>query len=107
MTDLDPNVAVREENAPTSTALERRVELGDARDATYGHVHAGDMHFDQAPPTSERGPDSRVARARGVLRGYLDLRRTPYGLTPAVIFGLITFFQVFDSQAFSVAGPEL
>jgi branched-chain amino acid transport system ATP-binding protein len=44
---------------------------------------------------------------RRVLRSWLDLRNTPNGFAPALIISLIAFFQIFDSQAFRLAGPEI
>jgi branched-chain amino acid transport system ATP-binding protein len=39
-------------------------------------------------------------------RAFGQLRRTPYGLTPVLIFALIGFFQQIDNAAFSFATPE-
>jgi ABC-type branched-subunit amino acid transport system ATPase component/MFS family permease len=40
-------------------------------------------------------------------RNWRELRRTPYGLTPVAILASIGFFQAIESQAFSVAGPDI
>ena len=36
-----------------------------------------------------------------------ELRRTPYGMKPAVMFAILTFAGVFDGQVFLVAGPDI
>ena len=36
-----------------------------------------------------------------------ELKRTPYGMKPAVMFALITFFGIFDGQVFLVAAPDI
>ena len=40
-------------------------------------------------------------------RDFTALRRSPYGVKPLLVLGFIGFFQRFDSQAFSLAGPEI
>ena len=61
------------------------------------------------PEVSRRGnPVARgFRRFRADLRGLGLLRLTPYGMTPALIFGGVHFFQIFDNLAFRVAGPEI
>jgi ABC-type branched-subunit amino acid transport system ATPase component/predicted MFS family arabinose efflux permease len=44
---------------------------------------------------------------KAVLRSWLDLRNSPNGLAPALIISLIAFFQIFDTQAFILAGPDI
>jgi branched-chain amino acid transport system ATP-binding protein len=44
---------------------------------------------------------------RRVVRSWLELRDTPNGFGPALIISLIALFQVFDTQAFRLAGPEI
>ena len=41
------------------------------------------------------------------IRSLGELRHTPYGMGPAIVFGLIFFAQRFDTQVFYVAGPTL
>jgi branched-chain amino acid transport system ATP-binding protein len=48
-----------------------------------------------------------VRRFIADIRGMGQLRRTPYGLTPALIFAGLSFFQAVDSQAFNVAAPDI
>ena len=40
-------------------------------------------------------------------REWRTLRRTPYGMGPAVVFSLVTFFAVFGGQVFTLAGPDI
>ncbi|MHB8466928.1 MAG: MFS transporter, partial [Acidimicrobiales bacterium] len=40
------------------------------------------------------------------LSGWTSLRRTPYGLVPIVIIGLVALVQIFDYNAWQLAGPE-
>jgi branched-chain amino acid transport system ATP-binding protein len=57
----------------------------------------------EAPSTGRRS-------VRTVLKDAADfseLRRSPYGLAPLLILGGISFFQRFDTQAFSIAGPDI
>jgi branched-chain amino acid transport system ATP-binding protein len=50
----------------------------------------------------------------GGLRGFLraavsiiDLRKTPYGLRPAIVLAVVTLVQILDSQVFNIAGPDI
>jgi branched-chain amino acid transport system ATP-binding protein len=86
----------------TEDEMSQAVELGTARDALPGG------HSVLPPSTGAPDPGGRRRLSvRRTIRGYLDLRRTPYGLRPAIVFGAIAFFQVFDTRAFSVAGPDV
>jgi ABC-type branched-subunit amino acid transport system ATPase component/MFS family permease len=58
------------------------------------------------PATADAAPSEKRGIIAG-LRSYADLRHTPYGLTPAIVLGLIAFFQIFDSVAFTVAAPDI
>ena len=58
------------------------------------------------PEMADEGPRS----LRGVLREALDyssLRDTPYGLRPVLLLAAISFFQTFDSAAYSLAAPDI
>jgi MFS family permease len=49
-------------------------------------------------------------RARQLLKeaaNWGELRKSPYGMKPAVIFAAIFFFQSFDTRTFGAAGPEI
>jgi branched-chain amino acid transport system ATP-binding protein len=66
-----------------------------------------------APPSSN-GADAAPSSSRRGIRGLLreasrfgEVRRTPYGLAPAVILALLTMFQAFDSFTFRFATPEI
>jgi branched-chain amino acid transport system ATP-binding protein len=62
------------------------------------------------PVPGETLDEEEAFSLRSVLRAaasWGDLRRTPYGLAPALILGGTTFFQVFDSQGFVLAGPDI
>jgi branched-chain amino acid transport system ATP-binding protein len=61
------------------------------------------------PPTSRRGNMlvRFFRRFSADIRAFGQLRRTPYGLAPAIIFALVGFFQKLDSAAFSVAAPDI
>ncbi len=47
----------------------------------------------------------RIRGVRDVFRGWAELGKTPYGLTPAVVLALIYGVQAIDSAAFNFAGP--
>jgi len=36
-----------------------------------------------------------------------ELRATPYGMAPALVLAATAFFQVFDTQGFTLAGPDI
>ena len=66
-------------------------------------------------PTDRAGATRSLAepRRRGI-RGILkdaanwgEVRKTPYGLVPLVILGLVFFFEVLDSAAFSLGAPDI
>ncbi|MEY2569076.1 MAG: hypothetical protein QOE35_3605 [Actinomycetota bacterium] len=50
---------------------------------------------------------SSLRKILGEASDWSELRRTPYGLVPVVILGLIIFFQSFDSAIFTAAAPEI
>jgi ABC-type branched-subunit amino acid transport system ATPase component/sugar phosphate permease/plastocyanin len=59
---------------------------------------------------AEEGQTAARRTLRAVLRDATDfslLRKSQYGLTPLLVLGFISFFQRFDSAAFSLAGPEI
>jgi branched-chain amino acid transport system ATP-binding protein len=58
----------------------------------------------EAAIISDEGFLRRVLRGA---KGWGQLRHTPYGLTPAVVIGTVTFFQTFDSTAFTLAAPDI
>ena len=41
------------------------------------------------------------------IKGYKDIRHSPYGYGPASVLALIAFFQIFETQAFAVAQPDI
>ncbi|MGH9084498.1 MAG: MFS transporter, partial [Acidimicrobiales bacterium] len=60
------------------------------------------------PVASARDDEGRGLRALlRDARDYSILRQSPYGLRPLLVLGGISFFQRFDSAAFSVAGPDI
>jgi ABC-type branched-subunit amino acid transport system ATPase component/predicted MFS family arabinose efflux permease len=80
------------------------------------------MSIDTAEPTALADPPTALAPpapppedsgrrgVRAVLRDATDysvVRRSPYGLLPLLVMGGMSFFQNFDSAAFSVAGPDI
>ncbi|MFN2465079.1 MAG: MFS transporter [Candidatus Dormibacteria bacterium] len=64
-----------------------------------------------APTPGDGNPPPTPAGGRGGFLGAAlslwDLRKTPYGLAPAVLLALVGFFQIFDTQAFNIAGPNI
>jgi ABC-type branched-subunit amino acid transport system ATPase component/MFS family permease len=87
----------------------------DADDELYDEVAEHATHVEPIAPEAV-APDkvqggnavTRVLRTFwSDLRAFGQLRRTPYGLAPAMIFALIAFVQRFDTQAFNVAGPDI
>jgi branched-chain amino acid transport system ATP-binding protein len=61
-------------------------------------------------PSDAPAPGEERRGLRAVLRDARDysvLRHSPYGLRPLLVLGGISFFQRFDSAAFSVAGPDI
>jgi branched-chain amino acid transport system ATP-binding protein len=58
---------------------------------------------DAAVPSDESGLRATLREARD----FGALRRSKYGLLPAVTLGLIGFFQSFDNRAFSLASPDI
>ncbi len=55
----------------------------------------------QLPPAADEGGVLRRAMA------WRELAHTPYGMKPAVVLGLITFFQVLDTFGFQIAAPDV
>jgi ABC-type branched-subunit amino acid transport system ATPase component/MFS family permease len=51
------------------------------------------------------GRPGRFTGVKDVFRGWGDLRRTPYGLRPALLLALLFGVQKFEAQAFQFAGP--
>ena len=41
------------------------------------------------------------------LRGFRELRHTPYGMAPAIIFSFVIFFSEIDGRVFLVAAPDI
>jgi branched-chain amino acid transport system ATP-binding protein len=39
------------------------------------------------------------------LKGFSDLRKTPYGAKPVLVFAFVDLFETFDSKAFAIAAP--
>jgi branched-chain amino acid transport system ATP-binding protein len=76
-------------------------------------AHAGDRVESFLEPGDGRAAREAVLEQPGLLtrfgrdlRAFGQLRRTPYGLTPILIFAGIGFFERLDSAAFSFAAPE-
>ena len=90
------------------------VDLGQASDVIEGraqvlrHHEVGEAGL---PSLTHLGQEelegSFFSKARGVLRSYGSLRQTPYGLTPALILGAITFFGYFEAQAYAFSRPAI
>ena len=85
-------------------------------DEAAGHIHLlehapdGSGLFTPGEAEQAGDPESRGAQIRKSIRGSFDfrsIRRSPYGLTPALVLSGITFFQALDSAAFAFAGPEI
>ena len=57
-----------------------------------------------APAPGARG---RLRALREAAGNWSELRRTPYGLTPVLVLGFMTFFQTFDTRAFYLAQVEI
>jgi len=84
-------------------------EAADAGALVLQHTKAG---IPTMGPETEVEQDaaenpSRFRRFVDVLKSYKELRNTPYGVKPVVILSMITMFQLLDSQAFLVAGPDI
>ena len=103
---------------PTETkALPRgeEVDRGSVTDLDDGEtfvLRRAEAHGAGIPTVDHGGADAGVeATARinrsfiAALRGYLELRQTPYGLGPALLIGSLGFFGVFQSGAFGTAAP--
>jgi len=63
-----------------------------------------------AGPQGESFEPRKIGGLRGLTKAaanWGELRRTPYGLKPAVLFALIGFFQYFDDIVFGIAAPEI
>ena len=73
-----------------------------------------------APANSQTEPPRDLGQPKFLERGklefkqmikeaanYRELRKTPYGLKPAIIFMLIGAVAAFDSRVFGAAGPEI
>ena len=61
------------------------------------------------PSTPDPAPRRRNTPLRQLaadLRGFGEVRRSPYGVVPVVLLTALGFFQGFDSQAFALAVPE-
>ena len=58
-------------------------------------------------PVAPPGSGSGLRRALREAGNWRELRRTPYGLTPVLIIGLMTFFQTFDTRTFYLAQFEI
>jgi ABC-type branched-subunit amino acid transport system ATPase component/sugar phosphate permease len=93
-TDLD---------APTTeaTAVHPR-ELGSALDPGLSDVLRRAALAAAVPPR-RRG----LAGLRDDLAGWASLRHTEHGIVPILMIGLVGLVQVFDDQAYSLAGPLL
>jgi ABC-type branched-subunit amino acid transport system ATPase component/sugar phosphate permease len=89
------------EGAPTGQSLVLREVEGERGVPT--------MDAPRGRPGGRRGrtPAGAVGGLAREVRSYAELRRTPYGFTPALVLGLISFFQIFDTRAFALAGPEI
>ena len=68
------------------------------------------------PNGSEPAPSVEIARddsrswgqrIAGGINGYLELRKTRYGMTPILIITGLSFFGAFEAQAFLVTGPNV
>jgi len=77
--------------------------------AADGHMPVEPIMPDSIPEDSRRGGRGRRAARRFVadLKAFGQLRSTPYGLAPAIIFASVGFFQTLESAAFSVAAPDI
>ncbi|HEV7886263.1 MAG TPA: MFS transporter [Acidimicrobiales bacterium] len=101
-------------------SLDNVVDLGSEAEVEEADAlvlrHAAEQGLTQGIPTME--PESELEREAAEspsrwrrfvdeVKSYKELRHTPYGLTPVLILSLITMFQLLDTQAFSVAGPDI
>lgn len=84
----------RSDEAPSSADLE---------DADAPALRVGEAQTDAQ---ADLGPNTWRDTVRDAV-DFSAIKRSPYGLTPLLMFGGISFFQRFDSQAFSLAGPEI
>jgi ABC-type branched-subunit amino acid transport system ATPase component/MFS family permease len=50
---------------------------------------------------------SRVRRFIDEIKSYRQLKDTPHGMKPVLLLSFITMFQLLDTQAFSVASPDI
>jgi ABC-type branched-subunit amino acid transport system ATPase component/predicted MFS family arabinose efflux permease len=67
-----------------------------------------DWHLaDQSAEAAVISDETFLRRVLRGARGWGQLRHTPYGLTPVVVIGVVTFFQTFDSAAFTLAAPDI
>jgi ABC-type branched-subunit amino acid transport system ATPase component/MFS family permease len=87
------------------TTIEHREELGSVDDALELPFRQASHFGEDTPPEDDRL--GIVGRFWRDLTSVKELRRTPYGMTPILIFGFMTFFQRFDAFAISAAIPEI
>ena len=102
---------------------DERVELGHLSDVGDGESRAL-QHYNERADGSHGLPrlsDEDIppqpapgAERPGIFRQFWEdikafrmLRRTPYGFRPALIIVAVSFFQRLDTQAFSVAAPDI
>jgi len=63
-----------------------------------------------AGPEGEEFSSPKLGGIRGLTKAaanWGELRRTPYGLKPVVLFAVLNFVAIFDGQVFAIAGPEI
>jgi ABC-type branched-subunit amino acid transport system ATPase component/MFS family permease len=90
------------------TATRDRDELGDGAGGSVPRVEPVVPEAVPRQPPKTGNPITRAwRRFRADVRSFGQLRRTPYGLGPVLIFAFITFFQELDSRAFYVASPDI
>ncbi|MGI8792055.1 MAG: MFS transporter [Acidimicrobiales bacterium] len=117
-TETDPD----EQRALLAGKQPDRVELGSISDVDDGEnlalrhfaergTHGGLPTMDDAGSEAASGPvtdqQTRVQRVIAEFKSYGEIRRTPYGMGPALILGFITFFQIIDTAVFRFAGPDI
>ena len=104
-----------------TATLDEPVDLGSAADAADGESLALRRHAEHAgggvglptietPTPQEIEPpedESYLAKLRRTLRGYAELRRTPYGLTPVLLLATLGFLGQLDDSAFLYSRPEI
>ena len=92
------------------TMISPRGDSDSAADDLRAEIPGQDEIGSATSPTVAPGRRDGKMTFRGVLgdaANWKDIRRSPYGLTPVLVFSALTFFQTFDSAIFSAAAPEI